>query len=148
MRTMKIPGLTIIAVGASLTMNAAFAEQNQVEKSGQRSTLKLEQVLSGHLQELNGKYKVRVTEVTYAPGGFIGLHHHAGPGIRCVTSGQLSYEQPDRTTIYRQGDCFFESGDVAHTVHNLTKEPAVLLNFEVLPAAWSEGSAIPVPKAP
>ena len=127
-----------------LTTNVAQAEKAVVDKSGQHSKLKLEQVVSGHIHELNGKYKLRVTEVTYDPRGYIGTHHHVGPGIRCVTSGTLSYEQPDKTTIYKAGDCFFESGDVAHTAHNLTNARVVLLNFEVLPASWSESSAIPV----
>jgi len=119
-----------------------------VEKHGQDSKLKLEQVISGHLAELNGRYKLRVTEVTYAPGGFIGAHHHAGPGIRCITAGELSYEQADRTTVYKTGDCFFESGDITHTAHNHTDGPVILLNFEILPASWAGPSAIPVPKQP
>jgi quercetin dioxygenase-like cupin family protein len=117
-----------------------------VEKTGQVSRTKLEATVAGHLSELNGKFKLRVSEVTYEPGGFIGEHHHAGPGIRCVTSGELTYVQGDKTTIYRAGDCFFESGDVTHTAVNRSPQPIVLLNFEVLPTAWSESSAIPVPK--
>jgi quercetin dioxygenase-like cupin family protein len=93
-------------VAASVFMSTSSGQQRAVEKSGQHSALKIEHVIAGHLQELNGKYKVRVTEVTYDPKGFIGSHHHAGPGIRCVTSGQLSYEQVDKTAIYKKGDCF------------------------------------------
>jgi uncharacterized cupin superfamily protein len=63
-----------------------------------------------------------------------------------VTAGELTYVQPDKTTVYRSGDCFFESGDITHTASNRTDKPMVLLNFEVLPADWAEGSAIPVPK--
>ena len=133
---------------AALVMSTSSAQQKAVEKSGQHSEIRLEHLVAGHLQELNGKYKLRVTEVTYDPSGFIGSHHHVGPGIRCVTSGQLSYEQPEKTAVYKQGDCFFESGDVAHTAHNLTKKPVILLNFELLPTSWSEGSAIPVPITP
>ena len=32
------------------------------------STVKLEEAVFGHLTELNGKYKMRATEVTFAPG--------------------------------------------------------------------------------
>ncbi len=81
--------------------------------------------------------------MTYDPGGHIGSHHHVGPGIRCVTAGQLTYVQPDKTTIYKAGDCFFESGAVSHTAHNATEEHVVLLNFQLLPVDWSKGSAIP-----
>jgi hypothetical protein len=35
---------------------------------GITSAVKLEEVVFGHLTELNGKYKMRATEVTFAPG--------------------------------------------------------------------------------
>ncbi len=136
-------GSATALMAAIFVLAPAHAEDKPVEKNGQHAELKLEQVLSGYLKELNGKYKIRVSEVTYAAGGFIGPHHHTGPGIRCLTAGELSYEQPDRTTIYKKGDCFYESGDVSHTAHNLTKEPAILLNFEILPASWAGSSSIP-----
>jgi quercetin dioxygenase-like cupin family protein len=127
--------------------NPAGAQQAaKVDSKGQNPKVKLEQVVSGHLTELNGRYKLRVTEVTYDLEGYIGPHHHVGPGIRCVTSGELTYVQPDKTNVYRPGDCFYESGDISHTANNPTKAPVVLLNFELLPVAHTGGSAIPVPK--
>ncbi|HEX7914922.1 cupin domain-containing protein [Rudaea sp.] len=138
--------LVSILVAVTLSATVAAEPPARVEKQGQASKTKIEATVAGHLSGLNGKYKLRASEVTYAPGGFIGPHHHAGPGVRCVTAGELTYIQPDRTTIYRQGDCFFESGDVSHTAKNETGKPVVLLNFEVLPVDWSAGSAIPVPK--
>lgn len=76
------------------------------------------------------------------------LPSSAEPGVRlrCVTAGELTYVQTDKTTVYRAGECFFESGDVSNTAANRTAQPVVLLNFEVLPAAWSDSSAIPVPR--
>ena len=129
------------AVGSADAQQAATVDSN-----GQHPSVKLEQLISGHLADLNGRYKLRVTEVTYDPNGYIGPHHHVGPGIRCVTSGELMYVQPDKTHIYRSGDCFYESGDVSHTANNATNKPVVLLNFEIVPAAHSKGTAIPVPK--
>ena len=117
-----------------------------VNKAGQLSVTKLEHVVDGYLQEMNGKYKLRVTETTYAPGGYIGNHHHAGPGIRCIRSGELTYVQQDQTTVYKTGDCFYESGVVSHTAYNRTTQPVSLLNFEVLPVGFSGASPIPVPK--
>jgi quercetin dioxygenase-like cupin family protein len=125
---------------------ASAQSTGEVEKKGQVSKIKLEAVVAGPLTPLNGKFKLRASEVTYEPGGFIGTHHHAGPGIRCVTSGELSYTEADKTTIYRAGDCFFESGDVTHTAVNRTENRVVLVNFEVLPSNWTGPSAIPVPK--
>ncbi len=115
-----------------------------MESEGKHGKIKLDEVIAGHLTELNGRYLLRVAEVTYDPGGQFGSHHHVGPGIRCVTAGQLTYVQPDNTTVYSAGDCVFESGAVSHTAHNATEKPVVLLNFQLLPAAWSEGSAIPL----
>ena len=138
----------LIGVGLAFLAGSIASAQapGTVEKKGQVSRIKLEAVVSGYLGELNGKYKLRVSEVTYEPGGFIGEHHHAGPGIRCVSAGALTYVQRDKTSVYRAGDCFFESGDISHTARNREAEPVVLLNFEVLPAGWSDTSAIPVPK--
>jgi quercetin dioxygenase-like cupin family protein len=121
-------------------------EPRVVDKKGQASTVKFESVISGHLAELNGKYKLRATETTYEPGGYIGEHHHAGPGIRFVSSGQLTYVQPNKTTVYNAGDYFFESGDISHTAYNRTNKPVVVLNFEILPADWMGSSAMPSPK--
>ena len=116
-----------------------------VEKEGMNSKVAFEHVISGHLAELNGKYKLRVTETVYAPGGHIGPHHHAGPGIRLVLSGELTYIQGEKTTIYRTGDYIYESGDISHTAYNRTNEPVRILNFEILPFEWSGTSPMPVP---
>src|SRR5262245_52872141 len=59
----------------------------KVETKGLTAKIKFESVLSGYLGELNGKNKLRVTELVLEPGGYVGEHHHAGPGIRQVTSG-------------------------------------------------------------
>ena len=120
--------------------------QEKVTKEGFESVVKMEQIITGHLTELSGKYKLRVTETTYAPGGFIGEHHHVGPGIRYVVSGQLTYAQTDTTRTFNTGDYFYESGDVSHTAYNKTKEKVIILNFELLPADWKGSSPIPVPK--
>ena len=146
-RRFRVTKQSILLASAFVVGSVAVAQApGAVEKKGQVSRTKLEAMVTGHLSELNGKFKLRASEVTYEPGGFIGVHHHAGPGIRCVTAGELTYVQTDKTTVYRAGECFFESGDVSHTAANRTAQPVVLLNFEVLPAAWSDSSAIPVPR--
>jgi quercetin dioxygenase-like cupin family protein len=140
-QTMSI--LALAYAIAALPTNGQPAAK--VESKGQHPTIKLSQVISGHLTELNGKYQLRVTEVTYDPGGYIGPHHHVGPGIRCITSGALTYDVMDKSTVYHAGDCFFEPGDMSHTAKNNTQDPVVLLNFEILPASLTTGSTIPVP---
>jgi quercetin dioxygenase-like cupin family protein len=50
----------------------------------------------GHLPKLNAKYKLRVTEITIARGGYVGDHNHVGPGIRQMTVGEMEYITPHR----------------------------------------------------
>jgi quercetin dioxygenase-like cupin family protein len=116
----------------------------KVDTKGLVAKIKFEAVLAGPLSEINGKYKLRVTELTLAPGGYVGEHNHVGPGIRQVTSGRMTYVLPDRTVIYGPGEFFFESGDIDHTVFNKTDAPMVHLLFEILPADLKGPSLIPV----
>jgi quercetin dioxygenase-like cupin family protein len=81
------------------------------------------------VHELNGKYKLRVTEATFQPRGYVGDHHHLAPGIRLVTSGELTFVRGSETTIYKAGDTFFESGDVTHRVYNRGSASVVLVNL-------------------
>jgi quercetin dioxygenase-like cupin family protein len=56
--------------------------------------------------ELNGKFKLRATELTFAPDGYIGVHHHVGPGIRFVISGELTFAEGGQETVYKAGEYF------------------------------------------
>jgi quercetin dioxygenase-like cupin family protein len=116
----------------------------KVDTKGLVAKIKFEAPVAGFLGEINGKYKLRVTELTLAPGGHVGEHNHVGPGIRQVTSGYMTYVLPDKTMIYGPGEFFFESGDINHTVFNKTSEPMVHVLFEILPADLSGPSLIPV----
>ena len=126
----------------------AQSNSGAVERKGQHAELKLERILTGNLTELNDRYKIRVALVTYDPGGFVGNHHHAGPGLRCVTKGRLTYVQAGETNVYGPGDCFYESGNVDHHAFNETGQSVELYNFQILPSEWSGSSAITVTPAP
>lgn len=117
----------------------AFA---QVQSQGVSSKVKLEETVYGHLEELNGKYKFRATEVIIAPGGKLGPHHHAGPGMRYIATGELTFIEGGKATIYKTGDFFYESGDIVHTAENKTKAPLRIVFFEILPVTWSGVSVI------
>lgn len=116
----------------------------RVDTKGLVAKIKFEAPLGGFLSELNGKYKLRVTELTLAPGGYVGEHNHVGPGIRQVTSGYMTYVLPNETMVYGPGDFFFETGDVNHTVFNKTDSPMVHVLFEILPVDHSGPSLVPV----
>jgi quercetin dioxygenase-like cupin family protein len=120
-----------------------LAAQQNVEARGIAAAIKLDEVVFSHLAELNGKFKLRATEVTFAPDAYLGVHHHAGPGIRYVLSGELTFAQAGQATIYRAGDYFFESGNIAHTAQNKTNLPLRVLFVEILPIDWTGPTVIP-----
>jgi quercetin dioxygenase-like cupin family protein len=137
--------IVLIGIVAAFGTGIANAQQ-KIEIKGLSAKIKLNQMVSGHLSELNGKYQLRVGEVILEPGGRLGPHHHAGPGIRCITAGELTFvAHDDKTTIYKVGDCFYEPGDVSHSGDNATDKQLVMLVFEILPASLSGPSILPVP---
>lgn len=124
---------------ALLCLLAPAARADGVDLKGFHAKVKAELADLGHLSELNGKYRIRVTEVTMDPGGYMHAHHHIGPGLRCLQSGEMKYEIEGKTTIYKPGDCFTETGAVTHESSVVGSAPVVLLNFELLPASLPEG---------
>ena len=142
MKTTKrfLLGIAAVLLSASLTWGQ---EPIKVDTKGLAAKIKFENALSGYLSELNGKYKLRVTELVLQPGGYVGEHNHLGPGIRLVTTGYMTYVLPDKTVVYGPGDYFFESGDVNHTAYNKTDAPMVHLLFEILPVDLKGTSLIP-----
>jgi quercetin dioxygenase-like cupin family protein len=122
------------------------AAQEKVEVRGITSVIKLDEVLFGHLNELNGKFKIRATEFTLEPGAYLGVHHHVGPGVRYVISGELTFTEGGQATIYKAGDYYFETGNLAHTAENKTNLPLRVLVVDILPKDWMGPAVIP-PKA-
>lgn len=133
---------TLLLFVALLGAAGRLAAQESVEMRGITSTVKLEEVVFGHLTELNGKYKMRATEVTFAPGGYLGVHHHIGPGIRYVLSGEVTFTEGGRATVYKAGEYFFETGNLAHTAENKSDMPLRLLFVELLPKNWAAPTVI------
>jgi len=138
-----LPLATLLPGPRTAAAQTAGGSPGKVDTKGLTAKIRYESVLSGYLTELNGRYKLRVTELLLEPGGYVGSHHHAGPGIRQVTSGQMTYVLPDKTLVYGPGDFFFESGDVTHTAQNKTDAPMVHLLFEILPADHKGPSIMP-----
>ena len=133
---------TLLLFVALLGAAGRLAAQESVEMRGITSAVKLEEVVFGHLTELNGKYKMRATEVTFAPGGYLGVHHHVGPGIRYVLSGEVTFTEGGRATVYKAGEYFFETGNLAHTAENKSDMPLCLLFVELLPKNWAAPTVI------
>ena len=134
---------TLLLFVALLSGAGRLAAQEKVEARGITSVMKIEEVIFGHLTELNDKYKMRAAEVTFAPGGYLGVHHHVGPGIRYVLSGELTFTEGGRATVYKAGEYFFETGNLAHTAENKSNMPLRILFVEILPKNWAAPTAVP-----
>jgi len=137
---------TLLLLVALLGGTDRVAAQETVETRGVTSVTKIDEVIFGHLIELNGKFKLRATELTFAPDGYVGVHHHVGPGIRYVISGELTFAQAGQETVYKAGEYYFETGNLAHTAQNKTNLPLRMLIVEILPKDWT-GPALIAPKS-
>jgi quercetin dioxygenase-like cupin family protein len=135
--------VTLFLMVMLLSGASSLAAQENVEIKGITSTIKLDEVIYGHLAALNGKFKLRATEVTFAPEAYLGVHHHVGPGIRYVLSGEVTFTEGGQATVYKAGDYFFETGNLAHTAENKTKLPLRILFVEILPKDWAAPTVIP-----
>ena len=100
---------SILSIAIPLFLVVSFAQNTRVETKDVQPVQRFEQVISGHVTDLNGKYKFRVSEVTYQPGGYVGDHNHAGPGVRVIMGGEFTYVKGDKTTVYEAGEAFFAS---------------------------------------
>ena len=75
--------------------------------------------------------------MTFASDAYLGVHHHIGPGIRYVISGEVTFTEGGQSTIYKAGEYFFETGNLAHTAQNKTNSPLRILFVEILPKDWA-----------
>jgi quercetin dioxygenase-like cupin family protein len=132
-----------LILGLSSAVSLRAQDDVPVDRKGLTARIDFESVVAGFLTELNGRYKLRVTEITLEPGGYVGEHNHVGPGIRLVTAGRMRYALPDTTIVYAPGDFFFEASDVGHTVINADSVPSTHLLFEILPVDHQGPSLIP-----
>jgi quercetin dioxygenase-like cupin family protein len=71
------------------------------------------------------------------------VHHHVGPGIRYVISGELTFTEGGKATVYKTGDYYFETGNLAHTAENKTNVPLRVLVVDLLPKDWTAPAVIP-----
>jgi quercetin dioxygenase-like cupin family protein len=134
---------TLLLFMALLSGANRLAAQEKVEVRGVTTEVKIEEVTFGHLPELNGKFKLRASELTFAPGAFIGAHHHIGPGIRYIISGELTFIEGGQSTVYKAGEYYYETGNLAHTAENKTNLPLRILVMEIIPKNWSGPAMIP-----
>ena len=140
MKTLYKAGLALI-VPIIVMAIAQSQERLKVDTKGVTANILFEAPINGgHVKELKGRYKLRVTEIAIDAGGHVGHHNHLGPGIRQMTEGEMEYLLPDRTVTYDMGDFFFETGDVSHRVESAGLSKHLL--FEILPIEVDGASLI------
>jgi quercetin dioxygenase-like cupin family protein len=130
----------------SLGIIEVNAQQSKIDVKGFKRTPIAEQVIDGPLTELNGKYKMTAAAFTFDPEGYVGPHLHAGPGWRCVTSGEVTNIEADgKSTVYGPGQCYWESGLKSHTPRNNGDKSATGIVIELLPSLLTGSPLMPVP---
>jgi hypothetical protein len=71
----SLAALGLIVLWTSRPATAAAqtpgATQGKVDTKGLTAKIKYESPLAGYLTDLNGKYKLRVTELVLEPGGYV-----------------------------------------------------------------------------
>ena len=95
-RKSRRAALLFFCAGVLVTVHAD--EPLKVDTQGVKARILYEAPINGgHLPELKGKLKMRITEITIAPGGHVGDHNHLGPGIRQMTvEAKWSTSSPTR----------------------------------------------------
>ena len=81
-----------------------------------------------------GHLRVKVEEVSYAPGGYSVPHSHPCSVIAYVTEGTIRSQVNDEPeTVYKTGEAFYEAPNGVHAVSaNASQtEPAKLVAFHV-----------------
>ncbi len=134
-----------LALGAVRLDGQMPASHSAVEMSGVGAAMKFEASVEGFLKPLNGKFKLRATEVDFEPGGALGNHYHVGPGIRRVLAGELTVVDAEtgKELHVRAGEYFYESGEQSFRVYNRGTQSAKLLVMELLPATLQGSAMVP-----
>jgi quercetin dioxygenase-like cupin family protein len=92
-----------------------------------------------------GLTDVHVQEVRFEPGDFVDWHDHPGFALIAVSSGQMTFLDPDCTEdVIGPGEAFVESGGPTFAVNESSTEPALFYVTYVVP----EGSPRIVPTDP
>jgi quercetin dioxygenase-like cupin family protein len=129
---MKHPLRIVTAIAAALVLfSAGFAAGQHQAPSGDqqvRQTLLASIDLAKALESL-GDRELRLSHVTIAPGGHIGLHSHVDdPTVVYLVGGALINHHDDGTTEeLHAGQAFAEFGPKSHWVENRSETPATFV---------------------
>jgi quercetin dioxygenase-like cupin family protein len=129
--------MAALGAGAAIVFCAGFAAGQQSAPHGDQmveqtllTTIDLAKVVTRP-----GDRELRLSRVTVAPHGRIGLHSHEDdPTVVYVVSGVLTNHHDDGTTNeVRAGEAFAEFGPKSHWVENAASTPATFVFASVSP---------------
>jgi hypothetical protein len=89
-----------------------------------------------------GDLLLRGDSVGFPPGGCAYLHHHQGPGIRCLVEGGIRIDTHGRSTSYGPGGAWYETGPDPVFAQAAADRPSRFIRVMVLPRALIGKSSI------
>ncbi len=89
-------------------------------------------LLENAVQLPSDKLNAKVIRVIFPPAFKTPEHTHEGSGPRYLVKGQLKVIEGNKTSIYKAGDVFWESGQLM-SVENVGEGSAEMIIFELVP---------------
>ncbi len=126
-----IAAATVLPASASSDPPPPIAVELLTPRSAFTDTLTLQLKLKGHHGNRNVRLKdpslTAVARITVQPGAHFPQHHHPGPVIVNVASGELTYVGQDcHAEAYPAGTAFVDTGTDVHSAFGSSSEPTVL----------------------
>lgn len=145
---LSVLAIALLGVLAAPHFSAAAQDATPAARPSNAKGLKIE-VLGKGLPDAGPGHTLMLVRITFAPGGYVGLHQHPGALVLAVESGELSYTlkegsaqilhpevegtpvasedlKPGVETTLKAGDALFEQG-VIHSARNAGTVPTVVL---------------------
>ena len=108
MRTILIIAVSVLAIGSTLALNVASAQQARSKRTD----------LQRHDLSVPGREVIQV-RIDFDPGYVAPMHTHPGEEIIYVIEGTLEYEIGGKKSTVKAGDVLFVAAGTPHTVTNI-----------------------------
>jgi len=108
MRTILIIAVSVLAIGSTLALNVASAQQARSKRTD----------LQRHDLSVPGREVIQV-RIDFDPGYVAPMHTHPGEEVIYVIEGTLEYEIGGKKSRVKAGDVLFVPAATPHTVTNI-----------------------------
>jgi len=108
MRTILIIAVSVLAIGSTLALNVASAQQARSKRTD----------LQRHDLSVPGREVIQV-RIDFDPDYVAPMHTHPGEEIIYVIEGTLEYEIGGKKSTVKAGDVLFVAAGTPHTVTNI-----------------------------